>query len=69
MAFPATFPVRQDIVEGNEEWTYSPETYIGNGAYKMVEWSHNAYILTEKSETYYDYEKLRSGHHQIHPAG
>ena len=58
MAFPATFPVRQDIVEGNEEWTYGPETYIGNGAYKMVEWSHNAYILTEKSETYYDYEKL-----------
>ena len=58
MAFPATFPVRQDIVEGNEEWTYSPESYIGNGAYKMVEWSHNAYILTEKSETYYDYEKL-----------
>ena len=58
MAFPATFPVREDIVEGNEEWTYSPETYIGNGAYKMVEWSHNAYILTEKSETYYDYEKL-----------
>lgn len=58
MAFPATFPVRQDIVEGNEEWTYSPETYIGNGAYKMVEWSHNAYILTEKSETYYDYENL-----------
>ena len=58
MAFPATFPVRQDIVEGNEEWTYRPETYIGNGAYKMVEWSHNAYILTEKSETYYDYEKL-----------
>ena len=58
MAFPATFPVRQDIVEGNEEWTYSPDTYIGNGAYKMVEWSHNAYILTEKSETYYDYEKL-----------
>ena len=58
MAFPATFPVRQDIVEGNDEWTYSPETYIGNGAYKMVEWSHNAYILTEKSETYYDYEKL-----------
>ena len=57
MAFPATFPVRQDIVEGNEEWTYSPETYIGNGAYKMVEWSHNAYILTEKSETDSDYEK------------
>ncbi|MDY3767228.1 MAG: peptide ABC transporter substrate-binding protein [Lachnospiraceae bacterium] len=58
MAFPATFPVRQDLVEGNSEWTYSVDTYIGNGPYKMVEWSHNAYILTEKSETYYNYEEL-----------
>lgn len=58
MAFPATFPVRQDLVEGNSEWTYSVDTYIGNGAYKMVEWSHNAYILTEKSETYYNYDNL-----------
>lgn len=58
MAFPATFPVRQDLVEGNSEWTYSVDTYIGNGPYKMVEWSHNAYILTEKSETYYNYDNL-----------
>ncbi len=58
MAFPATFPVRQDMVEGNDEWTYDPATYIGNGEYKMVEWSHNAYILTEKNENYYDYENL-----------
>lgn len=58
MAFPATFPVRQDIVEGNSEWTYSTDTYIGNGPYKMAEWSHNAYILTEKNENYYNYENL-----------
>ena len=58
MAFPATFPVRQDMVEGNDEWTYDPATYIGNGPYKMTEWSHNAYISMEKSETYYDYDKL-----------
>ena len=58
MAFPATFPVRQDIVEGNEEWTYDPATYIGNGQYRMTEWSHNAYILTEKNPEYYDYENL-----------
>ncbi len=57
-AFPATFPVRQDIVEGNDEWTYDPATYIGNGPYKMKEWSHNAYILTEKNTEYYDYENL-----------
>lgn len=58
MAFPATYPVRQDMVEGNEEWTYDPATYIGNGPYKLAEWSHNAYILVEKNENYYDYENL-----------
>ena len=46
------------MVEGNDEWTYDPATYIGNGPYKMTEWSHNAYISMEKSETYYDYDKL-----------
>ena len=58
MAFPATFPVRQDIVEGNDEWTYDPASYIGNGPYKMKEWSHNAYILSEKNPEYYDYANL-----------
>lgn len=58
MAFPATFPVRQDIVEGNEEWTYDVATYVSNGPYKMKEWSHNAYILAEKNENYYDYANL-----------
>lgn len=58
MAFPATFPVRQDMVEGNDEWTYDPATYIGNGPYKMKEWSHNAYILSEKNPEYYDYDNL-----------
>lgn len=58
MAFPATFPVRQDMVEGNDEWTYDPASYIGNGPYKMKEWSHNAYILAEKNPEYYDFENL-----------
>lgn len=31
-------PVRRDIIETyGEEWTLSPETYIGNGPYKMTE--------------------------------
>lgn len=58
MAFPATFPVRQDVVEGSDNWTFDVESYIGNGPYKMKEWSHNAYILAEKNENYYDYENL-----------
>ncbi len=58
MAFPATFPVRQDLVEGNDEWTYDVATYVSNGPYKMKEWSHNAYILAEKNENYYDFANL-----------
>ena len=58
MAFPATFPVRQDKVDGNDDWTYDVDSYVSNGPYKMKEWSHNAYILMEKNENYYDYENL-----------
>ena len=34
------------------------DSYVSNGPYKMKEWSHNAYILMEKNENYYDYENL-----------
>lgn len=58
-AFPATFPVRQDIIEASgDQWTFDTATYIGNGPYKVTEWVHNGHILMEKSETYYDVDKL-----------
>lgn len=58
-AFPAAFPVRQDVVDANpDEWTFSPETYLTNGAYKMKKWDHNAEIVMEKCPEYYDYDKL-----------
>lgn len=58
LAFPATYPVRKDVVEGNDQWTYDIKSYIGNGPYKMSEWSHNAYITGVKNKEYYDYDKL-----------
>ncbi|MGN0809477.1 MAG: peptide ABC transporter substrate-binding protein [Christensenellales bacterium] len=59
MAFPALMPIRSDIIEQyGDQWTFSPETYIGNGQYKMAEWSHNEYIKLVPSETYYDADKL-----------
>ncbi|MEG1548391.1 MAG: peptide ABC transporter substrate-binding protein [Clostridia bacterium] len=54
-AFPATFPVRQDTIEAaKDQWTFSIDTYITNGPYKMTEWEHNSFILMEKNENYYD---------------
>lgn len=58
-AFPALLPVRQDVIEANgDQWTFSPETYISNGSYKLSAWNHNAEIICEKNDQYYDYEKL-----------
>lgn len=58
-AFPATLPVRQDMIEQyGDNWTFEPTSYIGNGAYKMTEWKHNASITMVKNEEYYDYANL-----------
>lgn len=58
-AFPATYPVRKDVVEGNEQWTTNPETYISNGKYVMTNWTHNSEITFEKNKEYYDNEKVK----------
>ncbi len=59
LAFPPLFPVRKDIIEANgDQWTFDPATYIGNGPYKMTEWEHNSYILSEKNDQHYDYANL-----------
>ena len=60
-AFPAYMPVKKDIVEANPDgWTQDPATYIGNGAYKMVEWNHNAEIVMTKNENYWNAENVVS---------
>lgn len=58
-AFPATYPVRQDMIEkGGDQWTFDTATYIGNGPYKLSEWKHNSYIKMVKNDQYYDYANL-----------
>lgn len=54
-AFPATFPVREDIIaDKGDQWTFDTATYIGNGPYKMSAWNHNSEIVMVPSETYYE---------------
>jgi oligopeptide transport system substrate-binding protein len=55
MAFPATFPVRQDMIaKAGDQWTFSTATYITNGPYRLKEWVHNSYLLFEKNPYYYE---------------
>jgi len=54
MCFPATFPVKKGSIDkAGDQWTFSPETYVSNGPYRMKEWVHNSYILMEKNPYYY----------------
>ena len=53
-AFPATLPVRQDVIEQyGDQWTFTEGAYISNGAYKLDHWEHNSEIVVVPSENYY----------------
>src|SRR5450756_2228834 len=54
LAFPTLFPVRKDIVEGNDKWATDPKTYISNGPYRMKSWVTKSEIVFEKNPNYYD---------------
>ena len=57
LAFPAYFPVREDVVE-NDSWATDPSTYVGNGAYTMTAWDHNSLITLTKNENYVEADKV-----------
>lgn len=53
-AFPAYMPLRQDLIEKYaEKWTASPESYIGNGPFKMAEWKSKDSIKLVKNPHYW----------------
>jgi oligopeptide transport system substrate-binding protein len=58
-AFPATFPLREDIVSANPDtWIQDASTYIGNGPYILDTWDHQSMIVLKKNPNYYGVEKI-----------
>lgn len=50
-------PVREDIINKyGDDWTWKPEAYIGNGAYKMTERKPDELIAFELNTNYWDYK-------------
>lgn len=50
-------PVREDIINKyGDNWTWNPESYIGNGAYKMTERKPDELIAFELNTNYWDYK-------------
>ena len=57
-AFPAYMPVRKDLIEKHgEAWATSADTYIGNGAYKVTEFTQTQMVM-EKNEFFYNADKV-----------
>ncbi|MTI54435.1 peptide ABC transporter substrate-binding protein [Geosporobacter ferrireducens] len=59
-AFFTLFPVRKDMVEKDPEtWSMKPETFIGNGPFKMESYTMGDRIILVKNENYYDKGRVK----------
>lgn len=59
LAFPTYMPVKKDVVEGNESWAIDAATYIGNGPYKVTEFTQGQMIM-EKNEYYHNADAVKT---------
>lgn len=59
LAFPTYMPVKESVVAGNEAWATAAETYIGNGPYKVVEFSQSELVM-EKNEFYHNADAIKT---------
>ncbi|GLI57606.1 peptide ABC transporter substrate-binding protein [Propionigenium maris DSM 9537] len=49
------YPQRRDLVERfGERFGSGADTFIGNGAFKLIDWIHNNKIVLEKNQNYWD---------------
>ncbi|HHV78851.1 MAG TPA: peptide ABC transporter substrate-binding protein [Firmicutes bacterium] len=59
-AFPTSFPVHEKTVKADPEgWASKPETYIGNGPFKMVKWEHKSKMEFVPNEYYWDRAQVK----------
>lgn len=59
-AFPTLFPVREDIIkEHGDKWTRNPDTYIGNGPFKMTEWKSKDHMRFVKNDNYWNADQVK----------
>ncbi|MGE5623626.1 MAG: peptide ABC transporter substrate-binding protein [Methanocella sp.] len=58
--FPTLMPVHKKFVEADPKaWFTKPETYIGNGPFKLSQWQHNSKLILVKNENYWDAKKVK----------
>ncbi|MGE5553992.1 MAG: peptide ABC transporter substrate-binding protein [Betaproteobacteria bacterium] len=58
--FPTLMPVHKKFVEADPKgWFTKPETYIGNGPFKLDKWEHNSKLELVKNPLYWDAKHVK----------
>ena len=59
LTYPIFAPVRKDIIEQyGDQWSLSPESYIGNGAFVMTERNPDEKIVVVKNTNYWNKDNI-----------
>lgn len=59
-SFTTYMPLREDIVSANPDtWATDPETYVSNGAFKLVQWDLKDQLVFEKNENYWNKDEVK----------
>lgn len=53
-SFFTYFPVHKKTDEANPQWHSDPKTFVGNGPFKITNWSHNSKIDLVKNDHYWN---------------
>ncbi|MEI0517598.1 peptide ABC transporter substrate-binding protein [Brachyspira murdochii] len=59
LSFPTFYPLRKDIIEQyGDKWTLNADTYIGNGAFKLIERNRDESLVMVKNTNYWNIENI-----------
>lgn len=59
-ALPTFVPLRADLItKYGDKWALSPESYIGNGPFKMTEWKKKDMLKLVPNEYYYNKDQVK----------
>ncbi len=62
LAFPSTYPVRQDVVEEfGDAYATDPDKAVYNGPFEVTGWDHEAEVTLELRSDYYDADSIEVG--------
>lgn len=62
LAFPSSYPARQDKVEEfGDAYATDPDKSVYNGPYAMTAWDHEAEVVMELRDDYYDAANIEVG--------